>query len=265
MSKTWEFIKLHAPAVRAGGLALAALVILAIGIWLYTSGRADKSWALLGKAEDEARGAAEKLDKGGNLNEAERKQLQRDQENIAIEKLKAIGPQLAGTPAEPTYLKKLGDALLDQREEKPLKEAVGVFTQLLEKHPKFNFVVLAQLDRGKALFELKDYTKAAADFEAVYRQSSVGEHSKLGLAAEAKWFEAKCYENQGEVAKATEAYKVCVEQSKGSAWAQLAEQALRNIRAGIPTSQLLKEVEEPPKPPAETPKKDPEKNDPPTK
>jgi hypothetical protein len=238
VSRLWGQMKQYRRPVLLGLGAVALLILVITVAQMHFSGRVQKAWGALA--------AAERIDDADDLTDDEVRTL-------LITRLTEAGPRLEGTPAEPTYLKRLGSLLCRQQDPASLDKAVQTLSTLLERYPDVPFALIARLDRAKALYELGRFKEAAADFVAIYDKSIVGDGPRMVLGPQAKWFEARCHEALGDLDRAAKAYQLCIDQGRDSSWARLAERDLGNLRAGTPSTTLDRKTDKPAdtKPPAE--------------
>ena len=233
----WAWAKAHSKEVMIGSAAVVVIAIIAFSVALHSRATDSAAWAALAKAE--------RLDPSDNLDEREEDEIR----ELLIARMQEAGAGLAGTPAEPTYLKKLSDLLIGGED---YAEAEKVLTRLIDAYPKEKLIVTAILARGKARFELEDYGNAAEDFVKVC-EISAGDGPNLELEPQAKWFEGSCHEKMGDLEKAAAAYKECIimdrtpdeSGSEPGKWSSWAERDLRNIRSGKTSTEIQKELDKP--------------------
>ena len=230
-------MKAHGRELLIGSAAVVVIAVVAFGVRLYSLTSSQSAWAALAKAE--------RLDPSINLDELDEDEIR----ERLITKMQEAGPRLAGTQAEPSYLKNLSSLLIGGEQ---YAEAEKVLTRLLDAYPKEELIITAILDRGKARFAQENYSGAVEDFVKVCEMSGSG-GPKLELSPQAKWFEGSCYEKMGDLENAVAAYQECINMERTSdesenelgKWSRWAERGLRNIRSGKTSTEIQKELDKP--------------------
>ena len=264
VSQVWNFLKTNSKHF----LTALLLLVVAGGVYIIVEAQSRKaledSWGLYSNALHEA---DMQWTQYQAARDADEETLDQDKESekqrsMYIEKLKAIRPEIKGTAAEPTYLKNLATMLMQQGTDDALIDAIAAYTDLIENYPEMMFIAYARLDRGKAYFEQGKFADASRDFAAVYEEAQKGEGPAMGLGPQAKWLEARCYENLGDLDRAVSAYEACITAGKaaqfaqfpaadfstiegGSRWVDNARQDLKNIRAGLPSTVKERQLKQP--------------------